>query len=109
VSIAFAAEPSIAWDSIRLPPQSSTAIATVTFFCVAHSVQASTMRERLAADDLDGARRLHRRSVGDKRNGEHGGGEMKNGCAWGSSLSRNWPFDSSFGVGRGSELCWIGA
>src|SRR5215471_15378739 len=43
VSIAFAAEPSMACDSMRLPPQSSTAIATVVLFMVAHSVQASTI------------------------------------------------------------------
>jgi len=43
VSMAFPAAPSMAWDSIRLPPQSSTAIAIVTLRWVAHSVQASTM------------------------------------------------------------------
>jgi len=32
VEIAFGAAPSMAWDSIRLPPQSRTAMATVVLF-----------------------------------------------------------------------------
>src|SRR5437870_7058793 len=42
VSMAFAAAPSMAWDSIRLPPQSKTAIATVCLFFEAQAEQAST-------------------------------------------------------------------
>src|SRR5438094_5328922 len=42
VSMAFAAAPSMAWDSIRLPPQSKTAIATVCLFFAAQAEQAST-------------------------------------------------------------------
>src|SRR5258706_7587093 len=49
VSIAFGAEPSMAWDSIRLPPQSSTAIATVVLWLCAHWVQPST-RPRAPAE-----------------------------------------------------------
>src|SRR5207244_2609877 len=41
VSMAFAAAPSIACDSIRLPPQSRTAIATVCLFFSAHAEHAS--------------------------------------------------------------------
>jgi hypothetical protein len=37
VSMALAAAPSIAWDSMRLPPQSRTAIATTTLFFSAHA------------------------------------------------------------------------
>src|SRR3954471_413665 len=50
VSIAFGAAPSMAWDSIRLPPQSSTAMATVVLWLCAHCVQPST-RPR-APDEL---------------------------------------------------------
>src|SRR5579871_916459 len=42
VSIAFMGAPSMACDSMRLPPQSKTAIATVCLFCSAHALQAST-------------------------------------------------------------------
>ena len=42
VSIAFMGAPSIAWDSMRLPPQSSIAIATTWLFFVAHAAQEST-------------------------------------------------------------------
>src|SRR6187455_456681 len=42
VSIAFIAAPSIAWDSIRLPPQSRIAIATVWLFFCAHAEHEST-------------------------------------------------------------------
>src|SRR5262249_38246848 len=42
VSIAFAGAPYIAWDSIRLPPQSRIAIATICLFFSAHDAQAST-------------------------------------------------------------------
>src|SRR5690349_8079980 len=49
VSIAFGAAPSMAWDSTRLPPQSSTAIATVTLFFSAQAVQPST-RPRAPAE-----------------------------------------------------------
>src|SRR5215831_16981478 len=42
VSIAFAGAPSIAWDSMRLPPQSRIAIATICLFFSAHAAQAST-------------------------------------------------------------------
>src|SRR5229473_3324616 len=41
VSIAFIAAPSMAWDSMRLPPQSRIAIATTCLFCWAQAVQAS--------------------------------------------------------------------
>src|SRR6266446_6879956 len=41
VSIAFIGAPSMAWDSIRLPPQSRIAIATICLFCTAQAVQAS--------------------------------------------------------------------
>ncbi len=49
VSIAFGAEPSMAWDSIRFPPQSRTAIARVTWFFSAQAVQPST-RPRAPAE-----------------------------------------------------------
>src|SRR5258706_12085176 len=39
----------MAWDSIRFPPQSRTAIATVTRFFSAHAVQPST-RPRAPAE-----------------------------------------------------------
>src|SRR5438552_5866142 len=42
VSMAFIAAPSMAWDSIRFPPQSKIAIATVCLFWVAQAEQAST-------------------------------------------------------------------
>src|SRR5262249_26516506 len=42
VSIAFIGAPSMAWDSIRFPPQSKTAIATICLFFSAHSAHAST-------------------------------------------------------------------
>jgi hypothetical protein len=42
VSMAFAGAPSIAWDSMRLPPQSRIAIATICLFFSAHAAQAST-------------------------------------------------------------------
>src|SRR6202521_2255944 len=41
VSIAFIGAPSMAWDSMRLPPQSRIAIATICLFCSAQAVQAS--------------------------------------------------------------------
>src|SRR5439155_24751441 len=41
VSIAFIGAPSMAWDSMRLPPQSRIAIATTCLFCSAQAVQAS--------------------------------------------------------------------
>src|SRR6185436_2252449 len=41
VSMALAAAPSIAWNSMRLPPQSMTAMATTSLFFSAHAVQAS--------------------------------------------------------------------
>src|SRR5688572_12338261 len=41
VSMAFAAAPSIACDSIWLPPQSRTAMATTSLFFSAHAVHAS--------------------------------------------------------------------
>src|SRR4030095_9403756 len=43
VSIEFIAAPSMAWDSIRLPPQSRIAIATICLFCTAHALQASAI------------------------------------------------------------------
>src|SRR5690348_18491234 len=49
VSIAFGAAPSMACDSIRLPPQSSTAMATVVLFFSAQAVQPST-RPRAPAE-----------------------------------------------------------
>src|SRR3954471_21440051 len=49
VSIAFGAEPSMAWDSIRFPPQSRTAMATVVLFFWAQAVQPST-RPRAPAE-----------------------------------------------------------
>src|SRR5512141_3433460 len=42
VSIAFIGAPSMAWDSMRLPPQSRIAIATTCLFCSAQALQAST-------------------------------------------------------------------
>src|SRR6058998_4161095 len=42
VSMAFAAAPSMACDSIRLPPQSRIAIATVCLFFSAQAAHAST-------------------------------------------------------------------
>src|ERR1043165_604925 len=41
VSMAFGAAPSIAWNSMRLPPQSRIAIATVSLFFSAQAVHAS--------------------------------------------------------------------
>src|SRR5215469_4950346 len=49
VSMAFGAAPSMAWDSIRLPPQSRTAMATVVLFFCAQAVQPST-RPRAPAE-----------------------------------------------------------
>src|SRR6202049_5055268 len=43
VSLAFAGAPSMAWDSMRFPPQSRIAIATTCLFCSAQAVQASAM------------------------------------------------------------------
>src|SRR4029077_14965327 len=43
VSMALVGAPSIAWDSMRLPPQSRIAIATIWLFCSAQAVQASAM------------------------------------------------------------------
>src|SRR5438128_7626687 len=43
VSMAFIGAPSMAWDSMRLPPQSRIAIATICLFCSAQAVQASAM------------------------------------------------------------------
>src|SRR5258708_18327418 len=37
VSIAFIGAPSMAWDSMRLPPQSRIAIATIFLFCSAQA------------------------------------------------------------------------
>src|SRR5436190_2664579 len=42
VSMAFIGAPSMAWDSIRLPPQSRIAIATVCLFFSAQAAHAST-------------------------------------------------------------------
>src|SRR5262249_32636607 len=42
VSMAFAGAPSIAWDSMRLPPQSRIAIATTCLFFSAHAAHWST-------------------------------------------------------------------
>src|SRR4026207_989236 len=42
VSMAFIGAPSMAWDSMRLPPQSRIAIATIWLFFVAHAVHEST-------------------------------------------------------------------
>src|SRR3954465_3854799 len=42
VSMAFAAAPSMAWESMTLPPQSITAIATTCLFFSAHAEHAST-------------------------------------------------------------------
>src|SRR5437667_11821699 len=42
VSMAFIRRPSMAWDSIRFPPQSKIAIATVCLFWAAQAEQAST-------------------------------------------------------------------
>src|SRR5439155_13421441 len=42
VSIAFIGAPSMAWDSMRLPPQSRIAIATICLFFSAHAAHAST-------------------------------------------------------------------
>jgi hypothetical protein len=50
VSMAFGADPSMAWDSMRLPPQSRTAMATEVLFFSAQAVQPST-RPR-APDEL---------------------------------------------------------
>ncbi len=41
VSMAFAAAPSMAWDSMRFPPQSRIAMATICLFCSAQAEQAS--------------------------------------------------------------------
>src|SRR4029450_9202926 len=41
VSMALVGAPSMAWDSITLPPQTRIAIATMTLFLSAHAVQAS--------------------------------------------------------------------
>src|SRR5258706_11456952 len=41
VSMALLGAPSMAWDSMRLPPQSRIAIATISLFCSAQAVQAS--------------------------------------------------------------------
>src|SRR5262249_47252288 len=43
VSIAFIGAPSMAWNSMRFPPQSIIAIATVCLFCSAQVVQASAI------------------------------------------------------------------
>src|SRR5215468_2683829 len=42
VSMAFIGAPSMAWDSIRFPPQSRIAIATVCLFFSAQAAHAST-------------------------------------------------------------------
>src|SRR6266446_10059745 len=52
VSMAFIGAPSIAWDSIRLPPQSRIAIATVFLFCSAQAVQASAKARAPALDKI---------------------------------------------------------
>src|SRR3989442_7367948 len=41
VSMAFIGAPSMAWDSMRLPPQSKIAIATICLFFSAHAEHAS--------------------------------------------------------------------
>src|SRR5688572_24227192 len=41
VLMAFGAAPSIACDSMTLPPQSRIVMATIVLFCSAHAVQAS--------------------------------------------------------------------
>src|SRR2546430_12265874 len=50
VSIAFIGAPSMAWDSMRLPPQSRIAIATIFLFCPAQAVQASAKARAPALD-----------------------------------------------------------
>src|SRR5467141_292716 len=50
VSIALAAAPSMAWDSMRLPPQSRIAIATIFLFCSAQAAQASAKARAPALD-----------------------------------------------------------
>src|ERR1700730_10413273 len=50
VSIAFIGAPSMAWDSMRLPPQSRIAIATICLFCSAQAVQASAKARAPALD-----------------------------------------------------------
>src|SRR5438309_3682919 len=42
VSMAFIGAPSMAWDSMRLPPQSKIAIATMSLFFSAQPAHAST-------------------------------------------------------------------
>src|SRR4051812_47611005 len=42
VSMPLGATPSMEWDSIRLPPQSNTAMATAVLFFSAQAVQPST-------------------------------------------------------------------
>jgi hypothetical protein len=39
----FDGAPSMTWDSMTLPPQSRTAIATICLFCSAHLIHASAM------------------------------------------------------------------
>src|SRR6266700_3851719 len=51
VSMAFIGAPSMAWDSMRLPPQSRIAIATICLFFSAQAAQAST-RERAPALEM---------------------------------------------------------
>src|SRR5689334_24105974 len=50
VSIAFIGAPSMACDSMRLPPQSRIAIATICLFCSAQALQASTKARAPALD-----------------------------------------------------------
>src|SRR5438309_6034485 len=50
VSIAFIGAASIAWDSMRLPPQSRIAMATICLFCSAQAVQASAKARAPALD-----------------------------------------------------------
>src|SRR5580700_8049753 len=50
VSMAFIGAPSMACDSMRLPPQSRIAIATICLFCSAQTLQASTKARAPALD-----------------------------------------------------------
>jgi hypothetical protein len=61
--MALAAAPSIAWNSIRLPPQSITAIATTSLLRSAHAVHASASA-RAPALEITFTSRVSRTSPG---------------------------------------------
>src|SRR6266404_2044912 len=48
VSIAFIGAPSMAWDSMRFPPQSRIAIATIFLFCSAQAAQFFFFKQKTA-------------------------------------------------------------